>query len=190
VSRIFLIHGWTGRNNKDWFPWVKVEFEKSGYKVIAPEMPEPDYPRIELWVQKLKEVVGEVRPDDIFIGHSIGCQAIERYLQTLPEDTKLDKVILVAPWVVLTEAALDDPEQDYKIVAPWYNEPIDYDKIRKMASEWIAVFSDDDPWVSYEANNKIYRDKLGARIILEKGKGHFTQEQGVREFPSLLEIAG
>lgn len=189
MSRVFLIHGWTGRNDKDWFPWVKDKFEKSGYEVVAPEMPNPDYPVIETWVNKLKEVVREVKPNDIFIGHSIGCQAIERYLQTLPAETTLDKVILVAPWVTLTEAALDDPDQDNKIVAPWYHEPIDYDKIKKMA-RWIAIFSADDPWVSYEENKEIYRDKLNAKIVLENGKGHFTQEQGVREFPLLLEIAG
>ncbi len=187
MSRIFLIHGWTGRSNKDWFPWAKETLSNKGYEIFVPDMPDPDHPKIAPWIEKLKEVVGTPRVDDIFIGHSIGCQAIERYIQTLPEDTRVDKVIQVAPWVMLTEAALDEPEEDYKIVGPWYTEAIHYGKIKKMA-KWTAIFSDNDPWVNYEDNYKTYRDKLGARIIVEKGKGHFTEEDGVKELGVLLSI--
>ncbi len=187
MSRIFLIHGWTGGSDKDWFPWAKKQLEIKGYEVFVPDMPEPDYPKIKPWVEKLGDVVNKPRTDDIFIGHSIGCQAIERYLQTLPEEIKIDKVILIAPWIILANEALDDLENDNKIVEPWYNEPIDYEKIKKMA-KWTAVFSDNDPWVSFKDNYKVYKDKLGAKIILEKGKGHFTKEDGVGEFPSILGI--
>lgn len=186
-NRIFLIHGWGGNPNIDWFPWAKKELEQKGYEVIVPEMPDPDYPKIEPWVSKLKEVVGEIRKDDIFVGHSIGCQTVERYLQTLSKNTKLDKVVLIAPWVTLTKRTFEEMGENEEVVKDWYSEPIDYEKIRNMA-KWTAVLSDDDPFVNYEDNYKVYKDKLNAEIILKNKQGHFAQEQGITEIPFLLEL--
>lgn len=187
MQRIILVHGWGGDPNKDWFPWGKNKLEEKGFAVFTPEMPETDYPKINTWVEKLKEVVGEIRKDDIFIGHSIGCQAVERYLQTLPGNTKLDQVILIAPWVILTDETFIEMGEDESVVKEWYDEPIDYKKIKNMAS-WTAVFSDDDPFVKYKDNYKVYKEKLGARIILKSGQGHFSNEQGIGEIPFLLEL--
>ncbi len=187
MKRIFLVHGWGGNPNMDWFPWAKKEFEQKGYEVIVPAMPDPDYPKIEPWVNKLKEAVDVVRTDDIFVGHSIGCQAVERYLQTLPEDTKIDKVILIAPWIVLTRKTFEEMGENEEVVKSWYEELIDYEKIKNM-TKWTAVFSDDDPFVNYEDNFKVYKDKLNAEIILKNNQGHFAQEQGITEIPFLLEL--
>lgn len=187
MSRIFLVHGWGGSPQIDWFPWAKKLLGEKGYEVYSPEMPEADYPKIEPWVNKLKETVGEIRSDDIFVGHSIGCQAVERYLQTLPVNTKFDKVILIAPWVVLTRKTFEEMGENEDVVKSWYNEPIDYIKIRKMA-KWIAVFSDDDPFVNYNDNYMVYQDKLGAKILLKKNQGHFSSEQGINRIPLLLDL--
>jgi len=187
MTRILLVHGWGGNPNIDWFPWAKKELAENGFEVIAPEMPDPEYPKIETWVSKISEVIGEVRNDDIFIGHSIGCQAIERYLQTLPDTTKLAKVILIAPWVVLTRKTFDEMGENEEVVKSWYEEPIDYEKIRNMA-KWTAVFSDDDPFVKYEDNFEVYRDKLGAEIIAKSKQGHFAGEQGITEIPFLMDL--
>lgn len=187
LGRAILVHGWGGSPKNDWFPWAKMVLERSGYEVIIPEMPDSEHPKIGSWVAKLSEVVGEVRESDTFIGHSIGCQTIERYLQGLDGFTRLQKVILIAPWVVLTKRTFEEMGEDESIVKPWYNEPIDYEKICGMA-KWIAVFSDDDPFVDYSENYPTYRDKLGAEIILKNGQGHFSSEQGVNEIPFLVEM--
>ncbi len=186
-NRIFLVHGWGGNPNIDWFPWAKKELEQMEYQVITPEMPDPDYPKIETWVNKLRETVGRIRKDDIFVGHSIGCQTVERFLQTLPEDTKLGKVILIAPWVILTRKTFEEMGENEEVVKSWYEELIDYEKIKNM-TKWTAVFSDDDPFVNYEDNFKVYEDKLNAEIMLKNNQGHFAQEQGITEIPFLLEL--
>lgn len=186
-NRIILVHGWGGSPEIDWFPWAKLELEKSRYEVVIPEMPNPDYPKIEPWVNKLNKVVGKIRETDILIGHSIGCQAIERYLQTLSDSTKLTKVILIAPWVVLTRKTFDEMGENEEVVKEWYKIPIDYEKIKDM-SKWIAVFSDDDPFVNYNDNYKVYKDKLDAEIILKSKQGHFASEQGITQIPFLLEL--
>jgi len=183
-----MVHGWGGGPEVDFFPWAKEEFTKRGFEVIAPEMPDSEYPKIDLWVQKLADVAGAPRMDDIFIGHSIGCQAIERYLETLPMGTKVQKIIFIAPWVVLTDRTFIEMGEDKSVVRQWLEKPINYEKIKPMAGSWTAVFSDNDSFVAYEQNYKIYQDKLGAKVILEKSQGHFSSEQGVDKIPFLLDL--
>lgn len=187
LGRVIIVHGWGGSPQKDWLPWAKKLLENNGHEVIVPEMPDTDYPKIGSGVNRLKETIGEIRNNDILVGHSIGCQAVERYLQTLPVDTKLNKVILVAPWVILTRKTFEEMGENEEVVKSWYEEPIDYEKIKGMA-KWTAVFSDDDPFVNYDDNYRIYRDKLNAEVILKKNQGHFSSEQGVDEIPFLLEL--
>lgn len=186
-KRIIIIHGWEGGPDKDWLPWAKKELKKLGYEVIIPAMPDTNHPRIVTWVPYVAKVVGEPRKSDILIGHSIGCQTIVRYLETLNEGQKVDKVILVASWISLTPLALRAPE-DRVIVKPWYDTPIDFDKVKLKAKSFTAIFSDNDPYVPYQENSKTYREKLRAKIILQKGKGHFNEEAGVTKLPILLEL--
>lgn len=186
MARVFLIHGWGGYPHKDFIPWAEKELEAKGYEVIAPTMPDSLHPKIEVWIRYLAEIVGEVRPDDIFIGHSIGSQAILRYLETLNEEQKVGKVILVAPWgAFLTEKAYED-EEDKVIAKPWLETPINFEKIKTKAGSFLAIFSDDDQLVPFEENSREFEEKLGAEIVVEHNKGHFTTEDGITEIPSLL----
>jgi len=186
--RAFIIHGWGGSpHGNDWLPWAKNKLENKGYEVILPLMPDPIYPKIEIWIPFLSQVVGEVREDDIFIGHSIGCQTILRFLETLPDNKKVNKVILVAPWgVALSEKAYED-EEDKETAKPWLETPINWDKIRSKASEFVAIFSDNDPVVPLDENRKMVEDNLGAKIIVEQNKGHFSESDGVIKLPIMLE---
>lgn len=144
MERVFLIHGWTGRPNRDFFPWAKDKLQEEGYEVFVPELPDPDYPKIKPWVEKIGEVVGKPHITDIFIGHSLGCKGVLHYLQTLPEETKIKKVILIAGFEKLKDAAFEVLE-DWDIFKPWEKALIDYGKIKKMTSSYIALFSDNDP---------------------------------------------
>jgi len=187
MKRIFLVHGWTGRPNKDFFPWVKEKLQNEGYQVFVPELPEPDYPKIKPWVEKIKEVVNKPQENDILIGHSLGCMGIFQYLQTLPNNTKVNKVILIAGFEKLKNAAFDALE-DCDTFKPWREAPINYKKIKRMAKSWIALFSDNDPFVSYEDNSEVFKDKLDTKIILVHKKSHFNQEAGIKTLPILIKL--
>ncbi len=81
MSRVFLIHGWGGSPERDWFGWAETTLKEKGFDVYVPAMPETEHPKITTWLKKIEETVGEVQPDDVLIGHSIGCLAILRYLE-------------------------------------------------------------------------------------------------------------
>lgn len=83
MKRIFIVHRWEGGPNDDWRPWVKRELVKLGYETAIPQMPDADAPIIEKWVSHLAGLVGTPDKETFFIGHSIGCQTILRYLETL-----------------------------------------------------------------------------------------------------------
>ena len=181
--KAYIIHGWEGYPEEGWFPWLKSELEKKGFSVEVPTMPNTEAPEIKAWVNKIKEIA---KPDERiwFIGHSIGCQAILRYLESLDEEIKIKGCIFVAGWITLTqEATLGEEEKE--IAEQWLTLPINFDKIKKHTNNFTAIFSDNDPYVPL-ANLKIFEEKLNAKIIMEHEKGHFSGEDNVTELPSVL----
>lgn len=193
MKRVILVHGWDGNPKNNWFPWLKKKLESQGFKVIIPAMPETEAPEISKWVNYLKEIVGNSDKDTFFVGHSLGCQAIMRYLETLSEKTKVGGCIFIAPWLFLDKNTIEEegPESE-QIAKPWVETPIIYNKIKNHADKFIAIFSDNDPFVPLE-NHNIFKKELAAKIIVEKGKGHFDDEAGIKELPivlnSILEMA-
>lgn len=179
-----MIHGWGGSPEGDWFPWAKEALAKRGYEVYVPEMPETKHPKIKAWLGKLKDTVGEVRPDDIFVGHSIGTSTVLRYLGTLKDRQKIDKAILIAPWQYLT---LDEGESEEDAV-PWMTSPIDYEKIKTKARRIVAIFSRNDPWVPMKKNLEFFKEKLIPEIVIKEGVGHFTEGEGLTKLPFLLKL--
>lgn len=184
-KRVFIIHGWEGSPNKDWLPWANSEFKNRGFEVTTPLMPDTDVPKIDKWVGKLKDLVGQPRYDDILIGHSIGCQAILRFLAGLPEDQKVGKVILVAPWTKLTNLENDEA---WQIVDPWIKTPIDFPALKDKATSYTTLFSDNDSWVPIKENRKVFMDKLNPKIITLHNKGHFTEDEGITELNEILDL--
>lgn len=133
-------------------------------------------------------------PDEntFFVGHSMGCQAIARFLELLPGNVRVGGVIFVARFFKrLTN--LENDEEERETAKHWLETPIDFDKTRKHVNKSVAIFSDDDPYVPLD-NIDDFRDKLGSKIRIEKNKGHLNENAGVLELPvvleELLEITG
>jgi len=182
-KRVFIIHGWGGNPGEAWLPWLAEKLREKGFFVEVPEMPDTDNPKIEAWISHLEEIVGRCDENTFFVGHSIGCQAIMRYLEKLPDDEKAGGAIFVAGWFTLSNI---DGEEDRLVSSPWLNLPIDLEKVKKHTKKFICIFSDNDPYVPVE-NWEMFSKKLGAEIIMEKGKGHFADDDGVKELPVALE---
>jgi len=184
VKRVFIVHGWAGNPENCWFPWLKEKLEGEGFKVEIPEMPNSEEPEINSWVSKLKEIVNEVDKETFFVGHSIGCQTIMRYLETLSEDKKIGGVVFVAGFFNLPNL---ETEEEKEIAKPWLETPIDTDKVKLIGRKFVAVFSDNDPDVPLSDSN-LFEKKFGAKIIVEEGKGHFSDVAGVVELPIVVTV--
>ncbi|KKP59001.1 MAG: hypothetical protein UR60_C0028G0018 [Candidatus Moranbacteria bacterium GW2011_GWF2_34_56] len=180
-KRMFIIHRWDGAPNKDWLPWAKEELEKKEYEVIVPEMPNTEEPKIEEWVPFLTKLVGEVNENTFFIGHSVGCQTVMRYLESI-YPKKIGGIIFVAPWFNLTN--LED-EESKAIAKPWLETPIDLEKVKNATDNIVVFVSDNDPFVPL-SDKEIFESKLNAKVIVENNKGHFTGGDGIMELPEIL----
>ena|SRR4030042_501921 len=182
-KKVFIVHGWDGYPKEGWFPWLKKELEQRGFRVQVPSMPESTEPKIKTWVQHLAEIVGNADENTFFVGHSIGCQAILRYLENLPADKKIGGAIFVAGWFTLMNLETDEEKE---IASPWIETPIDFEKVKQHTNKFFAVFSDNDDFVP--ANNKeTFEQKLGAQTAIEHNKGHFSGNDEVTEIPIVLD---
>lgn len=143
-------------------------------------MPNSNEPRVEAWVPHLARQVEAPNKDTYFVGHSIGCLTILRYLETI--NAAIGGAVFVAGWFSLTPEATPTAAER-EIARQWLEQPIDFAKVRRTTNNFTALFSDDDPDVPIE-NAQLFRNRVGAEIIIEPGKGHFSEDDGVRELPA------
>ncbi|OHB08656.1 MAG: hypothetical protein A3I19_01255 [Candidatus Zambryskibacteria bacterium RIFCSPLOWO2_02_FULL_38_13] len=180
MKRVFIIHRWEGGSHDDWRPWLKNELEKRGFEVYVPDMPDTETPVIEKWVSHLSDIVGMPDNNTYFVGHSIGCQAILRYLETI--DTPVGGAIFVAGWFNLEN--LED--NDVKAIAkPWIETPINLKKIKSVLPKSTLIISDNDPFGCFKENKTKFAQIITKEIVVPKA-GHFTKEDGFSELPKIL----
>jgi len=75
--------------------------------------------------------------------------------------------------------------EEKQIIAPWLKTPIDSARIRQHYNNLTAVFSTNDPYVPLE-NGNTFKEKLGAKIVTKKNKGHFDESSGAIKLPIAL----
>lgn len=184
MKRVFIIHGWDGYPEEGGFPWLKKELEEKSFQVKVPAMPYPLHPKIEEWVPFLRKVVGKPDENTFLVGHSIGAQTILRYLESLDQDAKIGGVIFLAGWINLYDQAFETAG-DAEIARPWLNTPINWEKVKSHATNFTAIFSDNDPFVPL-TDSEIFKEKLGAKIVVEKSKAHYSGSDGITELPMVL----
>ncbi|HEY9705733.1 MAG TPA: Fe-Mn family superoxide dismutase [Allocoleopsis sp.] len=190
MKTFIIVHGWDGDSRIGWFKWIKEEIEKLGHKAITPQMPNPGEPKINEWTEKLFEISRTLnQKDTIFIGHSIGCQAILRFLEKY--NFECGGAIFVAGFFDLLENAYtenpDTEKESRRIARPWIKNKINFEKIRISKNKSFAIFSDNDPHVDYKSNPKLFEEKLKSIVIIEHGKDHY-EEGNYKTIPTLLNI--
>jgi hypothetical protein len=149
-------------------------------------MPDPDVPIIEKWVDYLSEVIGAAGPDKdtYFVGHSIGCQTILRYLDARhfePLET-VGGAIFIAGWFNLEN--LEDDETK-AIARPWMENPINSVKIKTVLPKSTLIISDNDPYDAFEENKQKFSE-LGSKIVELHNAGHIGAEDGFTKLPQAL----
>ena len=181
MKKVYLIHGWGGNSRGGWFDWLREELEERGINVYAFDMPETNSPKISKWVSFLETNIKIKGIDDetYFVGHSVGCQAIMRFLEKLPENIKIKGCVFVAGWFNLKEEASED-EEDREIARPWIETSIDFEKIKNRCDNFLAIFSDNDPYVPL-SDKEIFKEKLNAEIIIKNNQEHFNEVEQIGE---------
>lgn len=184
MNKIYIVHCWGGTRDDGWYPWLDDELSDSNNAVYRFTMPNTLNPQIDEWVSFLDSQVDVLDDNTYFVGHSIGCQTIMRYLQS-KDICKIGGILFVTPWLDLLDYAIAD-EESYNIAKPWLTEKIDFDKVKLFTNNINCIFSDDDYFVSLDQKDK-FEKLLGAFSVVVKGKGHISQDDNVYKLNEILE---
>jgi hypothetical protein len=178
-KKCIIVHGCPADSgdtnfNKHWIPWLTENLRAHDFVVEIPLMPtpwQPDYEKVKAEFEKYT-----VNENTILVGHSCGCAFLVRWLGET--QTKIAKLILVAPWKIAeTETA---SEQEF------YNYPIDTSIADKIGK--IVMFTADDEDADGKTSLKLFHEALGGEIIELSGHGHYTLgDMGTEAFPELLD---
>jgi predicted alpha/beta hydrolase family esterase len=170
-----MIPRWSGRVDGEWYPWLKQELldlDPSGFELVSIlDMPDPDLPKPETWVPEIARAVGadpEELERTVLVGHSIGCQAILRYLETFPPDRRILGMLGVAGfWQV------DDP---WITLSPWLDVPLNLARVKSAAEKFVILISRDDPISSNSKRNaELWQNRLAAEVSVIPGSYHFMR---------------
>lgn len=184
MNKIYIVHCWDGTKDDGWYPWLDKQLSNENNIVYRFDMPNTASPDIDEWVSFLDSKVESLDENTFFVGHSIGCQTIMRYLQT-KNMCKIGGILFVAPWLELLDFAIED-EESYNVAKPWLNTKIDFEKVKQFTNNINCIFSDNDYFVSLDQKDK-FEKLLDAKTIVVIGKGHISQDDGVYELKEILE---
>jgi len=182
MKRVFLVHGWSGSPEREWFPWLASELEKNGFQVQIPALPDTDHPHITAWVPALAAAVGTPDANTYFVGHSMGCQTIARYLAGLDDLIQVGGVVYVGGYF---DSLTLGEDEEVEVWNEWHDAPLNLSRVKARAPKSIAIFSDNDPFVPIE-NAKRFEQELGSEIIIEHAQSHFNGDDYV-QIPFVLE---
>lgn len=185
-KKVYIIHGWGGYPGEGWFPWLKRELENRGFKVFILQMPKSEEPRINNWVSYLGSMVNNLDDQTYFVGHSMGCQAIARYLEKITGNKKIGGVVFVAGFFKRLTNLKDDGIVS-SVVEEWLKTPIDLSMVERHINKSVALFSDNDPYVPLD-NQGDFKNTLNSKIIIEHDMKHFSGTTGTVKLPIVLDL--
>lgn len=177
ISKIIFIPGNGGGdiNAPDgWFPYLKREFEKIGLNVISQNFPDPIRARKKYWMPFLEKLGAD--EDTILIGHSSGAVAAMRFAET--------HIILGS---VLVAGEYTDLGMTSEKVSGYYDDPWDWEAIRRN-QKWIIQFhSIDDPFIPVSEARFIH-ENLHSRYFEFTDGEHFGYPTPKLEFPEIIDL--
>lgn len=194
-ERLCIVPRWAATQDMEWYPWLcQSDLVRARFAhVLRPEIDDPGTPTIDAWVAALTRACGtdaESLARTWFVGHSVGCQAILRYLNTLPAGVKARGALLVAGWWTV-----DAP---WGSIKPWLytaegpGEPeaggpsMNLARVRGACQRFSVLISDNDPFTAdHRATERAFVERLGAEVTILPGQKHFNGDQAPAVLPAL-----
>lgn len=152
---------------------------KLGAQVNVIPLPNSETPKLEQWLDCLKDHIGVPDEQTHFVAHSLGCVATLKYLQAWPSDTKVGSLTLVAGF---TDWLLNYPELN-----GFTESAVDFASLRQMTNVRHVMLSENDLMVRPFHTEKLADDLL-AKLWRFPKSGHFLDSEGITRLDEALEI--
>ncbi|ADO70163.1 RBBP9/YdeN family alpha/beta hydrolase [Stigmatella aurantiaca] len=180
---LYIVPRWAGRPDTDFYVWLESKLRQtpSGFSSVQTlDMLHPSQPTIDAWVGTLATALGPTPPaSTVLMGHSVGCQAILRYLATHPPQEPLEGALLVAAWW--------EVDKPWETLLPWLAPIENLSRVRTAVRRWVVLLSDNDPFTSdFVRNQRLWEERLGAQVVLSPGGRHFNNPSEPAVLQTLL----
>lgn len=170
---IYLVPRWAGNAHSDWYDWLALELNnRYQIEISILDMPDWKEPDIEKSQKFLVENITNLDENTYFIGHSVGCQAILRFIDSKLSDNptlRIGGFLFVAAWL-----KVDKPWISLK---PWLNhQQLNFELISKQVISRKVILSDNDPFTSDFAENKRdWETLLDSNVTVYPNRQHFNR---------------
>lgn len=180
MQNYFIVHGSFSSPYSNWIGWLHDFLEKEGKKVYVPNFPiGVGFQNYENWSRLFKVYLdlGLINEDTTIVAHSIAPAFVSKFL--IQNKIKVKKLIFVCGFN--NYFGIDE---EYDTV----NKTMYLDNLQNVtqyANEIICFYSDNDPYVKYEAE-KEFADTIMAKQVLMPKAGHINAESGFDTFEDIV----
>jgi len=178
-KKIVFVHGYTASSQANWYPNISKELDALGVDYSVPDLPGGEYPHSKDWLEIIDSEVNSTDKPIVLVGHSLGTRAVLLYLDKF--ERKLDTVILIASFNNDWEKHRARKDEHYP---DFFEYPVDIEKIKKLANQFIVMHSKDDPDLDYQWGVEIAND-LSAKLLTYRDRDHFHMPEN---YTHILEV--
>ena len=172
MKRVLILHGLGGSPAPHWQSWLNDELSKLGFEVLFPELPNKDNPNLQEWLDVLKKILQEFKPN-IVVCHSLANHLWFHLVEYEKVDI-VDKLMLVSP--VSNSCNISE-------LSSFIPYPLPSDL---RAKEVIMASSDNDPYIEVEELISM-QSKLNIGLKILPNAGHINAKSGYGELACALE---
>ena len=180
MENYFIIHGSYSSPYSNWIGWLHEYIESEGKQVYVPNFPIGiGYQNYENWSNLLRYYLdlGLINENTVLIGHSIAPVFISKFL--VDNKIKVKKLIFVCGF----NNYLGINEEYDAVNKSMYFDNLE--DVKKFASEIICFYSDNDPYVKYEAEKK-FADTVTENQVFIPNAGQINSESGYDTFENII----
>lgn len=168
--KVIFIHGNDSmRWSHHWAPELKEALSKFNVESIFETFPDSILARRKYWIPFLKDYL-KADKDTVLIGHSSGAVCAMRFA----EESKIYGSVLISP-------CYTDTGDEMEKQSGWYDDPWQWEKIKKNQNFIGLFYSKDDPYIPQEEFMHI-KEKLSPETFEFNDRGHFM----TKSFPELV----
>jgi predicted alpha/beta hydrolase family esterase len=82
MKNALILHGSSCTPDSFWYPYLKKELERRGYRVWAPQLPKPEAPNLKIQLPFIMRKALFTK-ETVLVGHSAGCPLILSVLENI-----------------------------------------------------------------------------------------------------------
>lgn len=180
-NNYLIIHGSFSSPFSNWIPYLRENIASKGLDVYTPDFPSGvGFQNYENWSNLLDAYVTSniLNENTIIYAHSIAPIFIIRFL--IEHKIKVKRLILVCGF---NNYFGINEEYDTVNGSMYYDHP---EKIKEFCDDIICLYSDNDPYVKFDAEAS-FASLVSTKEKIYPGGGHLNSESGYTQFPDLLE---